>query len=57
MIRGLHGLFYSSAPEEMRDFVRDKLWFFGPSATAERNVAVVPTVAPTSAGLTAIGRF
>ena len=25
MIRGLHGLFYSSAPEEMRDFVRDKL--------------------------------
>jgi len=33
------------------------LWFFGPSATSERNVAVVPTVAPTSAGLTAIGRF
>jgi hypothetical protein len=25
MIRGLHGLFYSSAPEEMRAFVRDKL--------------------------------
>jgi hypothetical protein len=25
MIRGLHGLFYSSQPEAMRDFVKDKL--------------------------------
>jgi hypothetical protein len=25
MIRGLHGLFYSSQPEMMRDFMRDKL--------------------------------
>ncbi len=25
MIRGLHGLFYSSAPEQMRAFMRDKL--------------------------------
>ncbi|HZI04823.1 MAG TPA: VOC family protein [Archangium sp.] len=25
MIRGLHGLFYSSEPEAMRDFLRDKL--------------------------------
>jgi hypothetical protein len=33
------------------------LWFFGPTAPAERNLAIVPTVAPESAGLTAIGRF
>ena len=25
MIRGLHGLFYSSQPEEMRNFLRDKV--------------------------------
>jgi hypothetical protein len=25
MIRGLHGLFYTSQPEEMRAFIRDKL--------------------------------
>jgi len=35
------------------------LWFFGPSASAtgEHNVAIVPTLDPTTAGLTAIGRF
>lgn len=33
------------------------LWFFGPSQPAERNIAVVPTVSPESAGLTAVGRF
>ncbi|HEX5064090.1 MAG TPA: tetratricopeptide repeat protein [Kofleriaceae bacterium] len=32
------------------------LWFFGPK-TSERNVAVVPTLAPESAGITAVGRF
>ena len=33
------------------------LWFFGPKPTAERNVTVVPTLAPDAAGLTAVGRF
>jgi hypothetical protein len=33
------------------------LWFFGPKANAERNVAVVPAVTPESAGVTAFGRF
>jgi hypothetical protein len=33
------------------------LWFFGTSAPTERNVAIVPTLNPDSAGLTAIGRF
>src|SRR5688572_17325974 len=27
MIRGMHGMFYSSAPEETRAFFRDKLGF------------------------------
>jgi hypothetical protein len=25
MIKGIHGLFYSSQPEELRAFIRDKL--------------------------------
>jgi hypothetical protein len=33
------------------------LWMFGPKASAERNVAIVPHVAPESAGLSAVGRF
>ena len=33
------------------------LWLFGPKPTGERNVVVVPTLAPESAGLSAIGRF
>lgn len=33
------------------------LWFFGPGTPAERNVAIVPTLAPESAGLSAVGRF
>ncbi|HEU4611263.1 MAG TPA: tetratricopeptide repeat protein [Kofleriaceae bacterium] len=33
------------------------LWFFAPNATTERNVAVVPTLTPESAGLSALGRF
>jgi hypothetical protein len=33
------------------------LWLFGPKATAERDVAIVPTLAPESAGITAFGRF
>jgi hypothetical protein len=33
------------------------LWLFGPKATTERNVAIVPTLDPQSAGLTAVGRF
>jgi hypothetical protein len=35
------------------------LWFFGPSAPAERDVAIVPTIDPTgsSATLSAFGRF
>jgi hypothetical protein len=27
LIKGLHGLFYTSKPEEMRAFLRDKLGF------------------------------
>ncbi len=33
------------------------LWFFGPQPTPERDVAVVPTLTPDSAGITAFGRF
>jgi hypothetical protein len=33
------------------------LWFFGPKANAERNLAIVPTLAPESAGVSAFGRF
>jgi Tfp pilus assembly protein PilF len=33
------------------------LWFFGPKAAAERNVAVVPSLTPDAAGITAFGRF
>jgi hypothetical protein len=33
------------------------LWFFGPKGTAERSVAIVPALAPESAGVTAFGRF
>ncbi|HEY5949317.1 MAG TPA: tetratricopeptide repeat protein [Kofleriaceae bacterium] len=33
------------------------LWFFGPKTSTERNVALVPTLAPDSAGVTAVGRF
>jgi hypothetical protein len=33
------------------------LWLFGAKASNEQNVAIVPTLAPDSAGVTAIGRF
>jgi hypothetical protein len=33
------------------------LWLFGPKGTSERNVAIVPALAPESAGITAFGRF
>lgn len=33
------------------------LWFFGPTPSAERNVAVVPSLTAESAGITAFGRF
>jgi hypothetical protein len=33
------------------------LWLFGPKATTEHNVAIVPSVDAESAGLTAIGQF
>ena len=33
------------------------LWFFAPRASTERELAVVPTLTPDSAGLSALGRF
>lgn len=33
------------------------LWYTDLARTTERNVAIVPTLAPDSAGVTAIGRF
>lgn len=33
------------------------LWFFGPTSSEERGIALVPTVESDAAGLTAIGRF
>jgi hypothetical protein len=33
------------------------LWFFGPKPVAERNVAIVPSVTPQAAALTAVGTF
>ena len=33
------------------------LWFFAPNAPAERNVAIVPTLSPDSATVSAIGRY
>jgi hypothetical protein len=33
------------------------LWLFAPKPMAERNIAIVPSLAPESAGITASGRF
>ncbi|HEY5928436.1 MAG TPA: tetratricopeptide repeat protein [Kofleriaceae bacterium] len=33
------------------------LWFFGPKAKTEQNLAIVPTLRSDSAGVTAVGRF